>query len=252
MATRYENIHAIRLSFNNEAEGFRLPINPESIEVRQSVSGKTYDIVGGGINAIPKEDESIGEINVIKGPQLMEISFKSFFPVNNSLVIDGVNLKEPMWYVNKLRSWMHTKRPIRFIYVGYFAATSLAQQEREVHDINIPASIEKFEWREVAGSPGDIEYELALKEYRFYAARRYDVVQEDGKTILYTRPNERLDERVRPETYTLQPGDNLINVAMRFYNTDSSRYKDILALNGITDAEMKQLAPGRVIKLPAN
>lgn len=249
---KYSNVHVIHLSFNNGAEGFQIPINPEAIEVRQSGNGKTYDIVGKGNNAIPGENDAVGEINVIKSPGLMEISFKSYFPANDSpLVPKGVELEEPMVYTNMIRSWMHAKHPIRFIYVGRYDMVTRDADGKAVQDINIPASIERFEWKEVGGAPGDIEYSITLKEYRFYAAKKYDVVKENGKTILYQRMRDRLDERVRPETYILQEGDTLGIVARKILGDDSRR-KEIQKLNGLTGADLKNLKAGQVIKIPQN
>ena len=49
-----------------------------------------------------------------------------------------------------------------------------------------------------------------------------------------------------PETYTIQPGDSLSAISMYFYGTD--RVEEILALNGIDDADM--IIAGRTILLP--
>ena len=49
-----------------------------------------------------------------------------------------------------------------------------------------------------------------------------------------------------PETYTIQPGDSLSGISMYFYGTD--RVADILALNGMDDADM--IIAGTTILLP--
>lgn len=248
---KYANIHAIYLSYNNDAVKFRLPVNPEAIEVKQSGNGKTYDIVGGGKNEIPGESDAAGEINVIKSPSLMEVSFKGLFPANDSpLVIQGVELWEPMKYVNMIRGWMHSKYPMRFLYVGHFSEYT-GETNTSYNDINIPASIESFEWKEVAGAPGDIEYAITLKEYRFYSARKYDVFHdENGQVVLYKRMPDRLDERVRPETYTLKPGESLVDMAIRFFNQDSSMWKYIQEYNGLTTDQVGDLTAGTVLRVP--
>jgi hypothetical protein len=50
-----------------------------------------------------------------------------------------------------------------------------------------------------------------------------------------------------PETYTIQPGDSLIAISLRFYG-DESAVNEILSLNGIENADMIQA--GKTIALP--
>jgi len=246
--------YAIKLSYNNDAEGWRIPVLPESIEITEAGTGKTYDIIGKGGSI---EETRAGEINVIKNPKLREVSFKSFFPANFHPYVSVLekDLKQPFEYIADIRRWMATKHPIRFRFAGsklkYISKTKAELRESDI-DINMPASIEKFEWREVAGSPGDIEYSLSLKEYVFYSARRVTVAKNAaGETTLYQDPPMRPDERIRPETYTLRPGDNMWMVAQRILG-DGARFREIMKLNNISDADAKRLQPGRVIQIPQN
>jgi hypothetical protein len=230
--------YTIELGFNNYEQFFRIPVNPETIEISESGQGKTYDIVGYGGGT---QETRAGEINVIGSPRLKEIRFQSLFPAQYGpyVVVEESALLQPVRYISYLQAWKASKRPIRFVYYG-----------SDMY-ISIPASIEKLEWKERAGSPGTIEYSLSLKEYVFYSARRATVVtNEAGETILVRERPDRPDERERPETYTVQPGDDLIKIAMRFYNLDSSRARDIQKLNGLTDAETRPLETGRVLRLP--
>ncbi|MFB0840954.1 LysM peptidoglycan-binding domain-containing protein [Paenibacillus oleatilyticus] len=245
--------YEIHLGFNNGAEGFQIPINPESIEIREPGKGKTYDIVGKGGGT---EETRAGEINVIKNPGLREIKFSSIFPARPAptfkvpYILEKVPLFEPMWYVGMIRKWMETKHPIRFIYIGSYAEHLKTKGITDKSDISIPASIESFDWKEVAGSPGDIEYTLSLKEYVFYSARLSKLqTKPNGEQVLVQQPPGQPDERVMPETYTMVLGDTLNKISKRFYG-DTHRARDIQKLNGITDAQTKQLLPGRVLKLP--
>lgn len=231
---------AIELSFNNRAVYFTLPINPESIEIKEGGKGKTYDIVGksGGT-----AEARAGEINVIQNPALTEISFSSSFPASffPAVIVAEAALQLPSYYVARIKEWLRSKHPIRL----HVVSSSFV--------MDIPASIERFDWKEAAGSPGDIEYSLSLKQYVFYSAIKAKVVTNNaGRIGVLKNLADRPDERVRPETYTLKAGDTLIKVAMKFFNTDSARWKDIQKLNGITDAQIRSLPVGRVIKLPKN
>lgn len=235
--------YAIHLSYNNQEEGWQIPVNPESIEIKDKGQGKGYSIVGqgGGLS-----ETRAGEINVILSPQLKEISFSSIFPAVEAGAfypyLTSNIVFEPMKYVLELRKWMETKRPIRFVYTN---------GEKPWSGINIPASIESFEWRESAGVPGEIEYSLSLKEYVFYAARRVRIVNtEEDKPVAVTQQEERPDERVTPRIYIVQPGDNLTKIAIKHYKGESGYWRDIQLFNDLPMDALKELPLGLAVKLP--
>lgn len=219
--------YGIWLSFNNQQEGFQIPVNPPSIEMREAGNSKTYDI------------SALGEINVIKNPKLTEFRFESFFPAQRYPFVVGDHLFEPMFYVELIKKWMATNRPIRFVFTG------------ASFDINEPVSIESFDWKEVAGTSGDIEFTLVLKKYVFYAAKKVVPVASQATTTpaLVTKAPARPDDRQQPKTYTLVAGDTLWAVAQRFLGS-GARYTEIQKLNNLTDADLKRLPIGKVIKLP--
>lgn len=225
--------YGIWLSWNNQQEGFRIPVNPARIEIGDRGKTQVYDVV------------NLGEVTALKGRQLTEFAWSSEFPAQRYPWVVADVLLPPYEYVRFLLRWWDTKRPIRFVF------TSAA------FDINEAVSIEEFRWSESAGAEGDIAYTIRLKKYQFYAAQRVVPVQATGPTgstgvsevQLVKQPATRPDERVTPATYTLAPGDTLWSVAQRFLG-DGSRWREIQQLNGISDAEVKRLPVGLVLRLP--
>ncbi|GIP35509.1 LysM peptidoglycan-binding domain-containing protein [Paenibacillus sp. J2TS4] len=232
-----EIIEGVWLSYNNQEEGFRLPVNPPSIEVKEAGSGKKYTILGQG------------EVNVIQAPELREVSFESFFPLNKDKdpYVVSDKLEKPMWYVEYIQKWMATKRPIRFVYAG--SNVYVDSEGVKIAELNIPASIESFTWREVAGSPGDLEFKMSLKEYVFYSAVRTTIIDDQGEAVLEAQQPQRPDEREPLKTYTLVAGDGLWKVAQKCLG-DGSRYREIQQLNGISDAQLDRLPIGMTLQLP--
>lgn len=218
-----EREYGIWLSWNNQKEAIELPVLPSEIGPSVSGDGSSTEVLG------------LGKINIIKDRQLAEYTIESIFPAfDYPFVSESITLRfEPRVYIDYLMKWMETKSPIRFVYVG---ATV---------DINAAVSIESFEWKEVAGSPGDIQYVLKLKEYKFYAARKV-VVTSVGQT---KAPAKREDTRVPSKTYTLKKGDSLWSVAQSQLG-NGARWKEIQKLNQIADADLKRLPVGKVLKLP--
>jgi hypothetical protein len=233
LADRY----GIWLSWNNQEEGFELPILPGEIGASIDGDSTEHDVF------------KLGKINVIKGRGLAEYTIESFFPAKPYPFVTAPIVLKPMEYVYFIMKWWETKRPIRFFYVG--ANSSAGDEGRTITEINTAASIEQFEWKEVAGSPGDIQYTLRLKEYRFYAARRHPTGtrQSGGGTTVQKTVPKRPDDRMPPQTYTLAPGDNLWKVAQKVLG-DGSRWREIQSLNGIAEADLRRLPVGMVLRLP--
>ncbi|OAB26197.1 hypothetical protein PMSD_26045 [Paenibacillus macquariensis subsp. defensor] len=221
--------YRIELSYNNHEVFFQIPVLPEEIEIEGSGNGETHDVAG------------LGEINVIKAPKLKEISFSGVFPADMETAIQSVGFDSPADFIARIEDWMNKKRPIRFIYVS------------ESLKINIPVSIEDFNYKEVGGAVGDWEYDISLKEFVFYAAKKVVFAKKATatsakKTATKTEP-KRADERTKPKTVTIKSGDTLFIIAKKNLG-DGSKYKEIQKLNGITDAQAKKLKIGTVIKLP--
>ncbi|MFX3636266.1 MAG: LysM peptidoglycan-binding domain-containing protein [Candidatus Pristimantibacillus sp.] len=213
--------YTIWLSYNDQKTTFILPVNPPEIQISEGGGGKSYEVSG------------LGEINVIQSPKLTEISFESFFPATDySFVVRSEELLAPVVYVQIITDWMERKLPIRFVFTG------------ASFDLNIPVSIEKFEWKEVAGS-GDIEYSLAFKKYVFYGARPVKLEKDKGQT----QNSERPSDKSKATTYKLVKGDTLIKVARKQLGKES-RWREIQKLNAIPDSQLKKLQIGMVLKLP--
>jgi hypothetical protein len=233
--------YGIWLSFNNRAEEFQIPVNPEQIEISDGGRGQTYDLIG------------LGEINVIKARKLTEYGWSSVFPARRYPWVAVDQLQTPAAYVQSLQRWRESMRPLRFVFAG------------DTFGLNAPVSIESFTWKEIAGSGGDIEYTIRLKEYKFYGAQRVQVVPgsalavpagvpglqtpEQSPTVLQVQPPPRPDDRQVPATYTLASGDTLWMVAQRCLG-DGARWPEIQRLNNISDAEIKTLQVGRALRLP--
>ncbi|WP_159886201.1 LysM peptidoglycan-binding domain-containing protein [Paenibacillus puerhi] len=231
--------YGIFLGWNNAESWFRLPVNPEALEIKQSGEGRTYDIVG------------LGEINAIQAPRLREISFSGIFPSAPYpyVQVGTEELRPPLWYVERLTEWMQSKRPIRLVVAG--SQTELVDGQLTGVQLNSPVSIERFDWKESALGGGDVEYELALKAYVFYAAKKVHVItdpQQGGAVVEEAGPL-RANDRVVPTVYTMGQGESLWSIAAKLLG-NGARYGEIQALNGISDAELRSLPAGRELKLP--
>jgi nucleoid-associated protein YgaU len=92
------------LSFNNLQDIFRLPVNPETLEIKEAGDGKSYTIV------------DFGEINAIAHPKLTEITIESIFPAQRYPFVlvpeTGPNrLRRPFEYVEMIKKRASDKKP---------------------------------------------------------------------------------------------------------------------------------------------
>lgn len=238
------------LSFNNESEAIRLPVNPEKFEITTSGDSKTYNIV------------DLGEINSIQSNKLSEVTLESFFPGQRYPFVVGNKLYTPSYYVEIIEKWMKKKRPIRFIFTALNVPASSLDEKIKLNGqigdlestvfspnetfmaINLAVSIEKFDWSLAAGDSGDIQFKLSLKEYIFYQAIKVRVTKKQTKVT-----KKRTDKKEVGSTYTIVSGDSLWKIAKNKLG-DGSRYKEIQTLNKLADSELKNLSVGKVIKLP--
>jgi len=228
--------YSVKISYNNGEEEMQFPLNPSSLDVSEPGQAQSYDVVG------------LGEINVIKDRKLPSYSFSGLFPAQRYpflSVFDGLDdkqkakvvVKQPSEYITLIEKWMDSRMPVRLVIVS------------DTYDINTAASIESFEWREAAGSSGDIEYSIELKKYRFYAARKIEQVTSGNKVVQKVSTPARPNEKQQSKTYKLVAGDTLWKVAQSQLG-NGARWKEIQTLNSISDAELTRLQVGKVLKLP--
>jgi len=251
VVSKYDQ-YGVYLGYNNQVEGWQFPLNPESISVDEGSDGQTYNIVGTVTGSAGKS----GEVNVIKGPKLRTISFSGIFPGTDLPFLSAYRF-EPKKYIDDIERWMATRRPVRFIFIGHFGSTTNHRLGVEkYYDLNIAASIESFSWKESGGAPGDIEYSITLKEYVFYSAKKVKLASlatgggatTSRQTVVKTPPT-RPNESVRPKTYTIKPGDTLSKISQMVLG-DSSRWREIQQLNGLSDADLRKLKIGAILKIP--
>jgi LysM repeat protein len=217
------------LSYNNNAERLRLPVNPETIKIS---SGHQYN----DVNIV-----TLGEFTVIGKHKLTDISFSSFFPRDyDASYCEYESLPDPYdTCFNVIGRWKESGNPIRITITGT--------------PINYACTIRKFDFEEKFGSPGDVYYDLQLKEYAFVHVKKVqDVPTASGAPAakLSAKP-QRPNTRVAPTSYTVKAGDNLTKISLRLRAQGVTVSVDQLyQLNkGIIGKNRNLIKPGQVLKL---
>lgn len=160
-----DDLHKIPIFISLSYGGnfLQFPINPESLEKSRDSNSETVKI------------EGIGEVSVPSSPKLATISIKSFFWQDKDLMPSEV-------YVGWLERWQRSKRPATLV------VTRL--------NYSMQVTCENFRHWINAGEENDVYFELKMKEYRPYGAKKlnskFQVVRDivsDIKNVINQAPS---------------------------------------------------------------
>jgi nucleoid-associated protein YgaU len=212
------------LSYNNGAERLWLPVSPPSIRI-SSTHG--YQDV---------EAAQLGEYTVIGKRKSSEYSFSSFFPRDyNPAFCAYTPVPNPWDCVEMVDRWMRSGNPMRLTIAGT--------------PINAAVTIREFNYEpERGGSPGDIYYDIAFKEFLFVDYRRvsYEATNATIMSATTTRP----DTEVPPSEYVVVDGDSLWKIAHRVYS-DGDRWREIYSANeSVIGPNPNLIFPGQTLVIP--
>jgi nucleoid-associated protein YgaU len=212
------------LSYNNGAERLQLPVSPPNIRVANS-HGYT------DLNAA-----QLGEYTVIGKRQLSEFSFSSFFPRDyDPSYCAYTPLPAPWDCVKTIERWQRSGNPIRLTVTGT--------------PINVAVTIRAFNYEpERGGSPGDIYYEIDLKEYVFVSYRT--LAYKTDKTAISSVTDSRPDTSAKSTNYTVVSGDSLWKIAAHQYG-DGDKWRTIYNANkSVIGANPNLIRPGQRLVIP--
>lgn len=225
MTTDYQ----IWLTANGEKEKLMLPVNPTTFSVKCGSNNDSVNVVG------------LGEITVTQGRPALQITFSSFFPAAYFPGCKVRNPTKPLTLIEKIRKWKESDKPVHLI------ATQCG--------INMYCTIEDFPYSESGGDVGTYSYTLTLKEYRDVTVRKVTVTipKTNTKTPTATvpKPTEtRVDNTVKPKTYTVKRGDCLWNIAKKFYGNGSQYMKIYNANKSVIGGNPNLIYAGQVLTIP--
>lgn len=210
-----------------------LPVLPEKITVKRSGDSAEKTVL------------ELGNVNLLKGAKLRQISFGSFFPAQ-AIPTAISKPKEPLHYVKMLRKCMESRKPLRFMLIGNDL------------DINTLMSIESFEYDEAYGDVGTLNYKLTLKEWVDYSPKK--ITLKDGKAVSGGKQRSGSPESA-PESkavsYTVKAGDCMWSICKAAYDDGSLYHKLYLANKAVIDSRNKgtgypiyTIYAGEVLTLP--
>lgn len=220
MSSKYQ----MWFTYNAEKEKIQLPVLPEEFSVTNGSNNDSVNVVG------------LGEIIIMQSRPALQFSFSSFFPAAKFPGLQVDKITKPLTLIQKINTWKASKKPIHFI------ATACG--------VDLYATIEDFKYSEAGGDPGTYQYSITLKEYREIKVRQVKVnIPKATATVKKEEP--RVDNTVKPKTYTVKSGDCLWNIAKKFYGNGALYTKIYNANKSVIGGNPNLIYPGQVYTIPA-
>ena len=203
-----------QMSLKLGSKTLRFPVLPEKIQVKSAGKNESATVL------------EMGEINIIRKKGLREVTWSCFFPAHDAPYVTE-SLKEPISYIEAIQAFRNKRKAAEFSIYG----TDL--------NINMPVSIDSFDYEERAGEVGDIYYSITLREWRNYKARGVVLQAAAASTVQKANASTRSGEPPAVKTHTVVKGDSMWAIAQKYYG-DGSKYPELYAKNKDTiDAKNK-------------
>lgn len=198
--------------FDRDNKTYRLPVNPEELEVSTNQAVEKYEIL------------KLGQIAVPTHMELKEYSFEAELP-NESLhyVVTPKGFIDAEEYLKVFSEWREQLVPVRFL------AGKTTKNKLDNDAINTLVLIESLTITEKAGEEKDKYVSFKLVEYKEHAKQEY-VLLIDKKSGKKTSSKKEEKNPKSSGTYVVKSGDTLYAIAKKYYN-DGSKYPKIYNAN---------------------
>ena len=209
--------------FDSDGIQYRLPVNPEEVNIEHGQEFKEYDIL------------KLGKISVPSNEDLTKISFDFELPGKEySYVVTKGGFEPPVTYLNLFKKHRQSKKPIRF--VANNGTTTIS----ELVTVSSLKQVEK------AGEEGDYYCSITLKQYKAYGIKTAVNTSNTG-VINNTLARSAAPPVPANSIHIVQSGDTLWAIAKKYLGS-GSRYTEIAAFNGISTPSL--IYPGQKISIP--
>lgn len=232
------------------------PIAPSKIQIKINNQNKTMNLINGD------------EINLLRSAGLTDIDFDILLPnVKYPFATYKSGFQNAKVYLDELEKLKAEKSVFQFKVIRKFPNGNL------LFDTDMKVSLEDYTIKEDAKEGFDVVVNIALKQFRNYGTKTYEIIVEEPQSEPETEPETEPESEPQSEprvgvslrtpretqespapsedsatTYTVVKGDALWNIAKKFYG-DGSKYTIIANANGISNPNL--IYPGQVLTIPA-
>lgn len=240
--------------FNNKNKTYRLPVNPEQIEISSVLAIEKYEIL------------KLGQIAVPSHLELKKYSFETEFPKYSKnypphYIETPKEFHGSDYYISLFSRLQRNLVPVRFI-AGIILNDNkkIAIDEGEVDfdkSINTLVLIEELIITEKSGEEGDKYVKFELLEYREFSKKiadeliyTKDVASGTTKVKKYKAPSTEAVNKKSQGFYVVKSGDSLWTIAKSQYG-DGSKCNIIYNANKDKIKNPAMLSVGWKLKIPS-
>lgn len=212
--------------FDKDNATYRLPTNPEQIEISSTQAIEKYEIL------------KLGQIAVPTHIELKEYSFECELPHTPLHYVEtSGGFKDTDFYLKLFEQWRKKKVPVRFIVSNGIG-----------DDINTLVLIEELTITEKAGEEGDKYVSFKLLEYREYGKKSVVVVQSNKATVKKGSTTPKVNPKSN-RVYVVRRGDTLWAIAKKYYGS-GLQYPKIFNANRDKIKNPNLIYPGQKLVIP--
>lgn len=219
--------------FDKDNITYRLPVNPEQIEISSTQAIEKFEIL------------KLGQIAVPTHMELTEYSFECELPHRPLHYVEtSSDYRGPDFYLQLFEQWRQKKEPVRFI-----ASNGIGD------DINTLVLIEELTTIERAGEEGDKYVSFQLLEYREFGKKSVVVITDESTPTASPTAVAKKEEPAPPVnpksngTHVVQPGDTLWAIAKKYYG-NGNQYTKIYNANKDKIKNPNLIYPGQKLVIP--
>ena len=212
------------------------PVAPSKLQLKIKNQNKTMTLI------------NEGEVNILKEAGLTEVRFDLLLP----------NVKYPFSnyksgfvgakvFLDEIEKLKVEKKPFQFIVTRTFPNGKM------LFDTNMKVSLEDYDIKEDSKQGFDVTVSIKLKQYKDYGTKTCTLTLSGTKPTVVTQEVRAAENSPAPssnQTYTVQKGDCLWNIAKKFYG-NGSKYTIIYNANKDKIKSPNLIYAGQVLTIPA-
>lgn len=203
--------------FKDGTDLLTFPITPGELNINLGSKNKVVTLI------------NEGDVNILKSPSLIEVSFEARFPMRKYPYSREVSNFQ--WYFDKFRDLKENKKSFRFI------VARLNNNGTETWGTNIQVALESLDFKESADQGDDVLISFRLKQFKEYGVQTIKLKESTPTTTstAKTETEAKRSEESSPtqttgKTHTVKSGDTLWAIAKKYYG-DGSKYNKIYEAN---------------------
>lgn len=213
-------------------DGVLLPVAPENFKWKINNKNKTTTLI------------NEGEVNFLKDAGLTDFEFEVLIPaVQYGFAKYDGGFKSPSYFTDHFERLKTSKKPFQFICTRMFPNGKL------ISDTNVSVSLEQYEVEESAENGLDLIVSIKLKQFKPYGTKVVTVTN-NTVSVNPTREENNSPAPKQDETYTVQKGDCLWNIAKKIYG-NGAKYTVIYEANKDKITNPNLIYPNQVLVIPA-